>query len=137
VSLCDAYKALSDPVRLRLLHLLAEGPLCVCHLHRLLDQPQPRVSKQLAQLRELGLLESTRHFNWTIYRLAEPLPPLLAANLELLRERRREEPQLERDLSQLRAWLRDAASGDTSCPPGMLDSHQLPTRSRNLPQEST
>ena len=46
----ELFKAFADPVRLRLLNLLAEGEVCVCHLHEALDLPQSTVSRHLAYL---------------------------------------------------------------------------------------
>jgi len=52
----ELFKAFADPVRLRLLNLLAEGEVCVCHLHEALDLPQSTVSRHLAYLRKRGLV---------------------------------------------------------------------------------
>ena len=47
------FKAFAEPVRLRLLALLADGrELCVCHLYEALEIPQPTVSRHLAFLRK-------------------------------------------------------------------------------------
>ena len=46
-------RALADPVRLRILNLLAgDREVCVCHLHEALELPQPTVSRHLAYLRD-------------------------------------------------------------------------------------
>ena len=50
------FRALSDRTRLRILHLLLPGELCVCHLVDVLDLPQPKVSRHLAYLRRAGLV---------------------------------------------------------------------------------
>lgn len=64
-------KALADPVRLRLLNLLADGrEVCVCHLHEALDLPQPTVSRHLAYLRKHGLVATRKDGLWVHYRLA-------------------------------------------------------------------
>jgi len=80
------YKALADPQRLRILSLLEEGPLCVCHLMEILETGQVKVSKQLRYLKELGLVEGERKAQWMVYRLKNPGHPLLRANLRCLRE---------------------------------------------------
>jgi ArsR family transcriptional regulator, arsenate/arsenite/antimonite-responsive transcriptional repressor len=50
-------KAFADPVRLRLINLLAgRDEVCVCHLHEALELPQPTVSRHLAYLRKTGLV---------------------------------------------------------------------------------
>lgn len=62
-------KAFADPVRLRLLNLLAEDrEVCVCHLHEALGLPQPTVSRHLAYLRKHGLVAGRKEGLWVHYR---------------------------------------------------------------------
>jgi ArsR family transcriptional regulator len=68
----DLFKALADPVRLRLLNLLADGEVCVCHLHEALDLPQSTVSRHLAYLRKRRLVVGRKEGLWVHYRLAKP-----------------------------------------------------------------
>ena len=67
-------KAYADPVRLRLLSLLAgeRDEVCVCHLHGALELPQPTVSRHLAYLRKHGLVAGRKEGLWVHYRLARP-----------------------------------------------------------------
>jgi ArsR family transcriptional regulator len=66
-------KALADPIRLRLLNLLAgRQEICVCHLHDALELPQPTVSRHLAYLRKSGLVAGRKEGLWVYYRLARP-----------------------------------------------------------------
>jgi len=74
-------KALSDPVRLRVLALIADGEVCVCHLHESLGLPQPTVSRHLAYLRRAGLVSTRRDGLWIHYALAEPKSRALQAVL--------------------------------------------------------
>lgn len=67
--------ALADPTRLRILALLGEGEVCVCHIHESLDVPQPTASRHLAYLRRAGLVETRRDGLWVHYRLAAGLAP--------------------------------------------------------------
>jgi ArsR family transcriptional regulator, arsenate/arsenite/antimonite-responsive transcriptional repressor len=67
------FKAFADPVRLRLLNVLAAGELCVCDLVELLALPQPTVSRHLAVLRREGLVDVAREWRFAHYRLAAPL----------------------------------------------------------------
>src|SRR5271154_6584420 len=69
----ELFKAFADPVRLRLLNLLAEGEVCVCHLHEALDLPQSTVSRHLAYLRKRGLVLGRKEGLWVHYRLAKPV----------------------------------------------------------------
>ena len=66
----ELLKAIAEPLRWRILRLLAVEELCVCHLVETLDVAQPLVSHHLRVLREVGLVESERHRYWTYYRLA-------------------------------------------------------------------
>ena len=73
------YAALADPTRLRILSLLGEDEICVCHLHASLDVPQPTASRHLAYLRKSGLVEARRDGIWMHYRLASIDNPVVAA----------------------------------------------------------
>ena len=70
-------KALADPVRLRILHLLAgRGPeVCVCDLVEILQMPQSTVSRQIAPLRMLGIVKARRAGTWMLYSLADAAGP--------------------------------------------------------------
>jgi ArsR family transcriptional regulator len=52
------FRAFSDPIRLRILHLIADGELCVCDLVEILGLPQPTVSRHLSYLRKAGLVSA-------------------------------------------------------------------------------
>jgi DNA-binding transcriptional ArsR family regulator len=65
------FRALSHPVRLRILDILARQEACVCHLTEILGQRQPYVSQQLASLREAGLVTDRRDGTLIYYRLAD------------------------------------------------------------------
>jgi ArsR family transcriptional regulator, arsenate/arsenite/antimonite-responsive transcriptional repressor len=66
------FKAIGDPVRLRLLSLIAghEGSeACVCDISGSFDVSQPTISHHLKVLREAGLLTSERRGTWVYYRI--------------------------------------------------------------------
>jgi ArsR family transcriptional regulator len=67
----ELFRALSHPVRLRILDILARQEACVCHLTAILGQRQPYVSQQLANLREAGLVADRREGTLIYYRLAD------------------------------------------------------------------
>ncbi|MET9213544.1 MULTISPECIES: ArsR/SmtB family transcription factor [unclassified Nocardia] len=78
--LAATFKALADPVRLRLFSLVASrggGEACVCDLSAGFEVSQPTISHHLKVLREAGLLSSERRGSWVYYRI-EPraLAPL-------------------------------------------------------------
>lgn len=64
------FRAFSDPTRLRILHLLRDGELCVCELVGSIGAPQPKISRHLAYLRRAGLVLVRRDGLWSHYRLA-------------------------------------------------------------------
>lgn len=77
-ALTAVYAALADPTRLRILALLGDGEICVCHIHASLDVPQPTASRHLAYLRKAGLVEARRDGIWMHYRLAPIDNPVVA-----------------------------------------------------------
>ena len=78
-ALTRVYAALADPTRLRILSLLGDGEICVCHLHASLDVPQPTASRHLAYLKKSGLVEARRDGIWMHYKMAEIDNPVVAA----------------------------------------------------------
>jgi len=64
------FSAFADETRLRILHLLTRGELCVCDIHDTLKLPQSKVSRHLAYLRESGLVEVRKEGLWKHYSLA-------------------------------------------------------------------
>jgi ArsR family transcriptional regulator len=82
--LAAVFKALGDPVRLRLFSLIAShaaGEACVCDLTGEFDVSQPTISHHLKVLREAGLLSSERRASWVYYRVE---PQALASLAGLL-----------------------------------------------------
>ncbi|MEV6562089.1 metalloregulator ArsR/SmtB family transcription factor [Nocardia sp. NPDC051756] len=70
LELASAFKALGDPVRLRLLSLIASRPgeeVCVCELTPQFEQSQPTISHHLKVLREAGLIDCERRGTWVYY----------------------------------------------------------------------
>jgi len=70
--LAALFKAVADPVRLRLLSLIAchdGGESCVCDLLEAFDVTAPSVSYHLKILREAGLISSERRGTWVYYRV--------------------------------------------------------------------
>ncbi|WP_026117273.1 ArsR/SmtB family transcription factor [Nocardiopsis alkaliphila] len=66
------FKALGDPVRLRLLSMIASragGEVCVCDLTSAFELSQPTISHHLKLLREAGLIAAERRGTWVYYRL--------------------------------------------------------------------
>jgi len=69
IRLAETFKALSDPTRVRIVSLLAEGELCVCDLAAALGMSQSAVSHQLRALRDLRLVRWRRQGRQIFYTL--------------------------------------------------------------------
>jgi ArsR family transcriptional regulator, arsenate/arsenite/antimonite-responsive transcriptional repressor len=80
----QVYRALADSTRVRILHLLREGALCVGDLVSVLGVPQPTASRHLAYLRRSGLVFDERRGQWSFYKLAPADSPFHAKILESL-----------------------------------------------------
>jgi arsenate reductase len=75
-------RALSDPLRWRIVELLAREQLCVSHLTEELGAAQPLVSHHLKSLRAAGLIDTERYRYWTYYRLRPGVLLALAGALD-------------------------------------------------------
>ena len=79
----DLFKALSDLTRLQSLLLIQqETELCVCELMVALELSQPKVSRHLALLRDINLLETEKRGQWVFYRLSSELDSWVIKILE-------------------------------------------------------
>jgi ArsR family transcriptional regulator len=80
--LAEVYRALADETRLRILALLRDGEVCVCHLQGSLRLPQPTISRHLAYLRKSRLVEARRDGVWMHYKLAAVSSPVVQQVVE-------------------------------------------------------
>lgn len=123
VKLLQIYQCLCDETRLRIVHLLAQGPLCVCHFQNILQLPQVAVSKHLAYLRQRGLVQARRHEQWKIYSLPEARPKELDLQLRCLQDCVQTEEIFRADLRRLKAhqseccWISEALDRPDSTKP--------------------
>ncbi len=101
MKLIAIYKCLCDETRLRILNLLAETPLCVCHIQQVLGKSQVIVSQHLAYLREHQMVAGQRYRNWVIYSLPDAPSPELEANLKCLQDCLQTEPLFKKDRAKL------------------------------------
>jgi len=101
VHLVRIYECLCDRTRLRILNLLAAGPLCVCHFQEALREPQVKISKHLGYLRTRGLVVAEKRGTWVIYSLPAKPGRELAANLACLQDCAAEDPTFRRDQARL------------------------------------
>ncbi|GAA2618448.1 metalloregulator ArsR/SmtB family transcription factor [Streptomyces tubercidicus] len=84
VELSKVFKALGDPVRLRLLSMIASragGEVCVCDLTPAFDLSQPTISHHLKLLRQAGLIDCERRGTWVYYWLLPEMTDRLAGIL--------------------------------------------------------
>ena len=109
------HECLCEKTRLRIVHLLLEGPLCVCHLQEVLREPQVKMSRHLAYLRQRGMVARERCGQWMIYRLPAKRSPLLEAQLACLQDAVSEEVVFRRDRVRLHKLLSKLGPGSPSC----------------------
>lgn len=67
----DLFRALADETRLRILHLIDDQEVCVCFFVEALEELQPKISRHLAYLRRVGLVQTRRDGQWIHYRRAK------------------------------------------------------------------
>jgi ArsR family transcriptional regulator len=96
------FRALSHRTRLRILNLLRDGELCVCHIVAVLAIPQPTASRHLAYLRKAGLVVARKEGLWSHYRLAPTRSRSHEMLLECLAQCFREESGFAKDEERLR-----------------------------------
>ena len=83
--LADGFSALSDPVRLRVLSILAaspEGEVCVCEFVEPLGKSQPTISHHLKILGAAGLVQGDRRGKWVWYSLNRARLAQLRASID-------------------------------------------------------
>jgi ArsR family transcriptional regulator len=117
------FKALGDPIRLRLVYLLVAIPgieLCNCEFVDALEEPQPNVSRHLKILTQAGLIHERHDGRWVYYRWATDEPtiaPLIAVLAGF------EDPLTHEDLRRLRRRLTLRQEG--KCVLGVQQRHLL------------
>ena len=95
------FNALADQTRLRILNLLSEGELCVCDLMRVLKEPQSKVSRHLAYLRQTGLVQRRKEGLWMHYRLSRPTTKIYSMLLKTISCCRSEFDDFKKDMKAL------------------------------------
>jgi len=116
------FKALADKTRLRILALLGNNEVCVCHIHDSLGLPQPTVSRHLAYLRKSGLVATRRDGVWMHYQVSRSLSPVIRRvvtaavdAVQHLPATTQDRKQFERSFGQL--YVLDTPAGGTCCAP--------------------
>jgi ArsR family transcriptional regulator, arsenate/arsenite/antimonite-responsive transcriptional repressor len=96
-TLVEQLKAVSNPLRLRVLALLGSGEICVCQVAETLGMPASSVSEALRELRRSGLVAERRDGRWVYVSIPADRFPLLAAILAAAEGL----PETRRDLDRL------------------------------------
>jgi len=100
--LANQFKVFSEPVRLRILHLLLEsGELCVCDLMQSLQLTQSVVSRHLAYLKKQQFINDRRDGLWVFYKINPTQPSIIKQLLENYQTYASNSIELKRDLEQL------------------------------------
>ena|SRR5687767_2800409 len=118
-----AFKALADRTRLRILALLGNNEVCVCHLHDSLGLPQPTVSRHLAYLRRSGLVAARREGVWMHYRVSTSLDPVVQQVVNAAVQALTGVPSTTKDRAQFQRafgqlYVLEAGNGGSCCAPG-------------------
>jgi ArsR family transcriptional regulator, arsenate/arsenite/antimonite-responsive transcriptional repressor len=116
------FKALADKTRLRILALLGANEVCVCHLHDTLALPQPTVSRHLAYLRRVGLVDARRDGVWMHYQVARALDPVVQRVVNAAVDAVSQVPTTHQDRKQFQRafgqlYVLETSTGGACCAP--------------------
>lgn len=113
--LAQTLKALSDPVRLRIILLLqSQGELCVCDIMAALRLPQSTTSRHLAYLKRTCWVDTRRDGLWIHYSLSSSSCDICGDILEVLARHVQTLPEAAADSAALHSWN---VSQNRSCAP--------------------
>ena len=93
--LVDRFKALSHPMRLRLLALLKDGELAVCQMMEVVELAASTTSEHLSELRRAGLLTERKEGRWVYLGLSDD--PQIQTFLDTLWPSLEADPQIKKD----------------------------------------
>jgi ArsR family transcriptional regulator, arsenate/arsenite/antimonite-responsive transcriptional repressor len=84
--LARTFKAISDPTRVQMLHMLraSSEPICICDFTAAFDLGQPTISHHVAKLRDAGFVESFKRGVWSFYQLRTDMPAEAREALRLI-----------------------------------------------------
>ncbi len=112
------YRALSEQMRLRILLLLAQGELCVCDIMAVLEEPQSKVSRHIAYLKNSGLVQGKRVGTWMHYHIRDNLDMLSAAHVEFLKQQLSDLDWVMADLKKMKEIQKAKLCDETAEPVG-------------------
>ena len=85
---CIIYRALADPVRIKILHLLMVQPLCVCVIKAVIKMADSRLSYHLNILKKAGIIEGEQQGYYIIYHIAQEARKFMEQETERLVSRK-------------------------------------------------
>ncbi len=103
------FKGLADVTRLRIISLLLHGELCVCDIQRVLDSPQPNVSRHLTYLKNAGIVSDRREGPRMYYRLAQPNEGVRRQLFSFLQAAFQQDATLSADVQKLQKAIEEGA----------------------------
>lgn len=95
------YKALADRTRLRLLNLMRGDEVCVCFFVEILKINQPKISRHLAYMRRVGIVDARRDGSWIHYRIVKPTDVDAAKVLETTLDWLTNDREMQKDRERL------------------------------------
>lgn len=110
-------QALSDPIRLLVVRLLLERELCVCEIQSALGEPQYKVSRHLAVLRNAGVVQARKQGLWMHYELSPGLSEEWKAALEALKQVLDASPETRSVIERSRLGTMRAPGSEACCRP--------------------
>ena len=109
------FRAFSDRTRLRIMHLLRPGELCVCDLVNVLGVPQPKISRHLSYLRRAGLVKGRKVGLWSYYQLTPATNAFHRKLLDCVATCFTDVPELAADAAELEERRATCCSGRACC----------------------
>ncbi|MDP6625254.1 MAG: metalloregulator ArsR/SmtB family transcription factor [Nitrospinota bacterium] len=103
------FKAFADETRMRMLHILTAGELCVCDIMSILNLPQSKVSRHLAYLRKCDLVKARKKGLWVFYLLKKPRNKIQESILSCVKNCFNTVPILKRDLNKAKEAVKSQA----------------------------
>ena len=116
------FQAFCHRIRLRILHLLQEGEMCVGNIVKILQAPQPKVSRHLAVMKRAKLVQVRRDGQWVHYSLAPVQSTFHRKLLECAANCFDEVPEIQGD----KARIEEMRTLDTGCCPLPQDRQGSP-----------
>ena len=119
------FRALADRTRLRILNLIGDQELCVCYFVEILGVSQPKISRHLAYLRNVGIVNARSDGKWMHYKLVKPENEAAMQILNDLLAWMRDDPAMRRDRARL----------NTACclPERFVTLHNAPRPAKLVP----